>query len=309
MQEALQGSGGAVGALGVSPVHMLHSCCCGDSSTIYRSGGAHAARMHQVGPQETPAMPKGGDVLLLQTARSSSGLLPVKRGGSPGMRRALVSQLEPQDFPPQTLTSVTLTIDGNTTPHLVLIDSWANDSVMDRVLAQKLGLKTQPLDQPVSARSLDGKLLSKITHWTQPLVLTIDSCYQETIQFHIFDCAHHPLILGFPWLKNPYIMWESGKVNQWGPVCHVSCLVVSDSAYRSEGGCGGFYPGQWVNYPDLSKVPPCYHDLREVFSKSKVTSLPPHRHWDCVIDLLPGAPIPEACLSFLVQRGKPWMIT
>ncbi|KAI3354953.1 hypothetical protein L3Q82_004746 [Scortum barcoo] len=35
------------------------------------------------------------------------------------------------------------------------------------------------------------------------------------------------------------------------------------------------------NYPDLSRVPPCYHDLREVFNKSKATSLPPHCNWDC----------------------------
>ncbi|KAI3356775.1 hypothetical protein L3Q82_003447 [Scortum barcoo] len=37
------------------------------------------------------------------------------------------------------------------------------------------------------------------------------------------------------------------------------------------------------DYPDLSRVPPCYHDLREVFNKTKATSLPPHRPWDCTI--------------------------
>ncbi|KAI3366353.1 hypothetical protein L3Q82_000513 [Scortum barcoo] len=50
------------------------------------------------------------------------------------------------------------------------------------------------------------------------------------------------------------------------------------------------------DYPDISKVPPCYHDLKEVFNKAKATSLPPHREWDCAIDLLPGAPIPKARL-------------
>ncbi|KAI3365291.1 hypothetical protein L3Q82_010387, partial [Scortum barcoo] len=50
------------------------------------------------------------------------------------------------------------------------------------------------------------------------------------------------------------------------------------------------------DYPDLSKVPFCYHDLKEVFSKVKATSLPHHREWDCAIDLLPGAPIPKARL-------------
>ncbi|KAI3368620.1 hypothetical protein L3Q82_025630 [Scortum barcoo] len=50
------------------------------------------------------------------------------------------------------------------------------------------------------------------------------------------------------------------------------------------------------DYPDISKVPPCYHDLKEVFNKAKATSLPPHHEWDCAIDLLPGAPIPKARL-------------
>ncbi|KAI3364685.1 hypothetical protein L3Q82_011465, partial [Scortum barcoo] len=50
------------------------------------------------------------------------------------------------------------------------------------------------------------------------------------------------------------------------------------------------------DYPDLSKVPPCYHDLKAVFNKVKATSLPPHREWDCAIDLLPGAPIPKVRL-------------
>ncbi|KAI3351499.1 hypothetical protein L3Q82_020355, partial [Scortum barcoo] len=47
---------------------------------------------------------------------------------------------------------------------------------------------------------------------------------------------------------------------------------------------------------DISKVPPCYHDLKEVFNKAKAMSLPPHREWDCAIDLLPGSPIPKARL-------------
>ncbi|KAI3363944.1 hypothetical protein L3Q82_001522 [Scortum barcoo] len=50
------------------------------------------------------------------------------------------------------------------------------------------------------------------------------------------------------------------------------------------------------NYPDISKVPPCYHDLYEIFNKAKATSLPQHRHGDCAIDLLPGASIPKALL-------------
>lgn len=43
-----------------------------------------------------------------------------------------------------------------------------------------------------------------------------------------------------------------------------------------------------LEFPDLSKVPGYYHDLKEIFNKTKATSLPPHRPYDCPVDLLPG---------------------
>lgn len=48
--------------------------------------------------------------------------------------------------------------------------------------------------------------------------------------------------------------------------------------------------------PDLSQVPPEYHDLQVVFSKQQALSLPPHRPYDCAIDLLSGAPLPSSQL-------------
>lgn len=41
---------------------------------------------------------------------------------------------------------------------------------------------------------------------------------------------------------------------------------------------------------DLSCVPPKCHNLKDVFSKAKSLLQPPHRPYDCAIDLLPGAP-------------------
>ncbi|TKS65685.1 Retrovirus-related Pol polyprotein [Collichthys lucidus] len=43
----------------------------------------------------------------------------------------------------------------------------------------------------------------------------------------------------------------------------------------------------------------CYHELREVFNKAKATSLPPHRPYDCAIDLLPGTAPPRGRLYSL----------
>ncbi|KAK3517208.1 hypothetical protein QTP70_001074 [Hemibagrus guttatus] len=41
-------------------------------------------------------------------------------------------------------------------------------------------------------------------------------------------------------------------------------------------------------------IPSCYQELQEVFSKTKATQLPPHRPWDCAIDLLPNAMPPKS---------------
>jgi len=57
-----------------------------------------------------------------------------------------------------------------------------------------------------------------------------------------------------------------------------------------------------MDSPDLTSVPPEYHDLAPVFSKVSATSLPPHRPYDCAIELLPGAPLPG---SRLYNISKP----
>lgn len=45
--------------------------------------------------------------------------------------------------------------------------------------------------------------------------------------------------------------------------------------------------------PDLSKVPDCYMDLKEVFNKAKATPLPPHPYSGS-IDLPPGSAPPKS---------------
>ncbi len=54
---------------------------------------------------------------------------------------------------------------------------------------------------------------------------------------------------------------------------------------------------------DFSGVPEEYHDLWGVFSRSRATSLPPHRPYDCSIDLLPGTTPPRGGLYFLSGTG------
>lgn len=53
---------------------------------------------------------------------------------------------------------------------------------------------------------------------------------------------------------------------------------------------------------DLSCVPPEYHNLKDVLSKAKSLLQPPHRPYDCAIDLLPGAPL---LISKLYNLSRP----
>ncbi len=54
----------------------------------------------------------------------------------------------------------------------------------------------------------------------------------------------------------------------------------------------------------LTDVPEAYHDLRAVFSKSRASSLPPHRPYDCAIYFLPGTSPPKGRLYSLSRPER-----
>ena len=98
--------------------------------------------------------------------------------------------------------------------------------------------------------------------------------------------AHHwhaylPVILGHPWTVK-----HSLAVDWWRN------QVSPESSLPSCCSSG------------LDKVPVEYHDLREVFCKSRATSLPPHRPYDCVIDLKSGTTTPPRGRLFSLSRPE-----
>ncbi len=54
----------------------------------------------------------------------------------------------------------------------------------------------------------------------------------------------------------------------------------------------------------LSNVPEEYLDLKEVFSKSRAASLPPHCPYDCAIELVPGMSPPKGQIILAFCPGK-----
>ncbi len=199
----------------------------------------------------------------------------------------LVSRTFAPEMPSRPLHHGQLTVTGQTHIVTVFIDSGADANFMDDALATQLGIKREPLPKPVPASALDGRLLCSVTHRTVPVHLGMSGNHQETLSFHLIHAPCIPVILGYPWLKlhNPHINWSSGVISQWSPHCHAVCLrsalpVIPCNPTLSE-------------FPDLSEVPPEYMDLKEVFNKTRASSLPPHRPYDCAIDLLPGTSPPR----------------
>uniref|UniRef100_A0A3B3DGY8 Gypsy retrotransposon integrase-like protein 1 n=1 Tax=Oryzias melastigma TaxID=30732 RepID=A0A3B3DGY8_ORYME len=165
---------------------------------------------------------------------------------------------------------------------------------MDKDFATRLGVKMSPQDRIIQVKAIDNHVISRSTFTTEPLRLQIGN-HHETLSFHIITSPEHPLILGYSWLMrhNPHIDWSSGEVLGWGSSCPSKCLRAAKPGHRD------VPVSSAEEYPDLSKVPVVYHDLKEVFSKTRATSLPPHRPYDCVIDLLPGTTPPRGRLYSL----------
>ena len=85
-------------------------------------------------------------------------------------------------------------------------------------------------------------------------------------------------------------------ITSWSTFCHSHCLQSALAPQLTA--APTFEP------PDLSLVPPVYHDLGEVFSKQRAQTLPPHRPYDCAIDLHPGAPLPSSRLYNLTRPER-----
>ena len=72
----------------------------------------------------------------------------------------------------------------------------ANVRFMDVSLASELAIPTQPLSIPMGVRALDGRSISRVTHYTTPINLQVSGNHSEAIQFLLIKSPHFPVILG-----------------------------------------------------------------------------------------------------------------
>ena len=109
--------------------------------------------------------------------------------------------------------SIKCTKDNQTVETLALIDSGAGGKFIDQNYAKTIGLKTQLLEKPITARNVDGteNKHGRITHFA--LVDLIIHGRTTRTRLLISRLGKQKVILGFPWLneQNPNINWKTGN--------------------------------------------------------------------------------------------------
>ena len=136
-----------------------------------------------------------------------------------------------------------------------------------------------------------------ITRATRPLRMRIAGNHQEEISLLIINTLHSPVVLGHPWMARhrPQIDWARHEIQEWDPSCSSRCLGKAHASVVTP---------QREESPNLARVPTEYHDPLGVFCKSRAMSVPPHRSYDCAIELQPGATPPRGCIVSLSRPER-----
>lgn len=165
-----------------------------------------------------------------------------------------------------------------------MIDTGASGIFIDRQIVLRHQIPTCEKPLPLAVRVIDGTPLTTgpITTETLPLLVSIYPHHVEHIKFDVISSPHFPIILGLPWLllHRPTVDWDSSSVRLDSNFCSSTCIRPPIIATAHTG--------------DSSKpsLPPHYADFSDVFCKQLADRLPPHRPYDCPIDLLPNSKIP-----------------
>uniref|UniRef100_A0A8C5Q7V2 ribonuclease H n=1 Tax=Leptobrachium leishanense TaxID=445787 RepID=A0A8C5Q7V2_9ANUR len=169
-----------------------------------------------------------------------------------------------------------------------MIDSGASNCFIDTALVSKFSIPVLNKDVPVHIQVVDGSSLGAgpVTKETIPLSSTLGPSHRELLSYDVITSPVFPIILGLPWLRrhDPIIRWSSGQLLFPSLHCRKVCLREVTTTLCSI--------LDLHKTPSNVTLPQVYQSFKDVFDERGVDALPPHRPYDCPIDLLPGAPIP-----------------
>ncbi|KAJ1132224.1 hypothetical protein NDU88_010551 [Pleurodeles waltl] len=128
--------------------------------------------------------------------------------------------------------------------------------------------------------------------------------HTEVISFDLIDTPNFGLILGVPWLTthNPKIDWVNRTVTLDSSFCRTNCYQEAGTEQSTVLHCASVKQ-------DEPSLPPEYSDFKDVFDPVKASVLPPHRSYDCRIDLIPGAPLPNNRVYALTDKETKYLRT
>ncbi|KAL0172102.1 hypothetical protein M9458_032413, partial [Cirrhinus mrigala] len=193
-------------------------------------------------------------------------------------------------------TNVQLTTLSSSVAVTALIDSGSAGNFISGTLCHQLQLRTEATSRIYQIQSITGEITSRtrIHRKCEPINLQIGLLHKEDIQLLVPEGATVDIILGRPWLvkHDPILSWGIGEVIKWGEGCTTGCfpelprpiqksLPVYTTSVESP------IEKQSVQIPDI------YASYKDVFCPKRASQLPPHRPWDCAIDLVPDAPMPR----------------
>ncbi len=183
-------------------------------------------------------------------------------------------------------------------PAKVLVDSGASGNFISSLFLTQINIPRHQNATHYQITNIQGKPLGKglVRSRTPEVTLRIGSLHSEYISFLVLEDATVDIILGRPWLAlhHPDIHWNSGEVLKWSDYCFKECLT--NLPVPPQADTSAFVCSTSIESPipqHTVQIPTEYQAFQDVFSKSAATRLPPHRPWDCAIDLLPEAKLPK----------------
>ncbi|KAK3551711.1 hypothetical protein QTP70_022574, partial [Hemibagrus guttatus] len=179
----------------------------------------------------------------------------------------------------------------------VLLDSESAGNLISGTLCRQLSLKTTATPKVYQIHAVTGKPLQKVRRLAGPLHLQVGALHAEEIYLLVLEDSTADIVLGRPWLEqhNPILSWKTGEIMKWGEQCFGGCFPKFPIP---ESPCPREVPvhATSVESPlkaQTTNIPACYSHFQDVFCPRKASKLPPHRPWDCAIDLIPGEAVPR----------------
>ncbi|KAL0176566.1 hypothetical protein M9458_028896, partial [Cirrhinus mrigala] len=205
----------------------------------------------------------------------------------------IASEIEPTML---TLIPVTLRTSDHIFSTSALIDSGSSGNFISSDCLKELQLTRLRHHQEYAVTTIQGRPLGRgrVQHSTPYITLQIGLFHFEEIKLLVLEGSTASIILGRPWLKlhNPELRWDTCDVTRWSKHCFIHCL----SGIPPHHVTSVQLASTLVESPEpvsTQEIPAEYRAFQDVFSKQAATKLPPHRPWDCAIDLLPGAQLPK----------------